>query len=150
MIQFAHAGIRTFHGRSIAEDLQFTHGGKPVLTAHLESVDLLNTMNEVDFAPPPDATPVPRRVTLSAGISTGLLLKHDNPAYPRGARGSGTVVLRILIDKGGKVAEVHFIGGPPDFKDSAIDAAHKWRYKPFLVDDEPVEVDTTANLVFSR
>lgn len=149
-IQVIHSKFLNFQDRVIAGDLQFVRDGKAILTSHLESAEPLPAINDADFNPSANATLLPRRVAISSGVTTGFLLKHDRPAYPRGATESGTVVLRILIDESGRVIDVHFAGGPLVFKDSALEAASKWKYKPYLINGEPVQVDTTANLVFSR
>jgi periplasmic protein TonB len=129
-----------------------THTGKDVISAHLESIQLLKTIDEADFTPPPDAYPVPRRIAISAGVAQGQLLKNTPPTYPvdaLAARVSGTVVVRALIDKDGHVTDPQVVSGPPILRQAAIDAVRHWLYKPYLLNGEKVEVDTTINIVFN-
>jgi len=88
---------------------------------------------------------------LSSGIAQGLLLQKTQPVYPADAKAAGvqgTVVLKITITTEGAVEDLSPVSGPEPLRQSAIDAVKHWRYKPFSVDGEPVEVGTTVNLVF--
>jgi TonB family protein len=93
------------------------------------------------------------RVNLSGGVTSGMLIKKTAPVYPaiaKTARVSGTVVLQATIDKSGVLENIRIVSGPPMLKQSALDAVKSWRYKPYLLDGKPVEVDTTVNVVFSN
>jgi TonB family protein len=95
---------------------------------------------------------VPAASAISAGVASGLLLHKTAPVYPKFARDahiSGAVVLGATITKSGDLADLHIISGPSALRDSALDAARKWRYRPYLLDNKPVEVQTTINVVFS-
>ncbi|HEX4581961.1 MAG TPA: energy transducer TonB, partial [Acidobacteriaceae bacterium] len=74
------------------------------------------------------------------------------PAYPpiaRAARISGTVVLQATISKTGTIENLRVISGPPMLTQSALEAVKTWRYKPYQLNGEPVEVETTVNVVFN-
>ena len=76
----------------------------------------------------------------------------DPPVYPalaRQARIQGSVVLHAIIDKDGKVAQLEVISGHPLLVQSALDAVKQWRYKPTLLNGDPVEVDTTITVTFT-
>jgi protein TonB len=75
-----------------------------------------------------------------------------NPTYPpiaRAARISGTVVLQATISKQGTIQNLRVISGPPMLTQSALEAVKSWRYKPYELNGEPVEVETTVNVVFN-
>jgi protein TonB len=94
----------------------------------------------------------PKQVTVSAGVAVGMLTHRTQPLYPaiaRSARVQGTVVLQAKISPTGKVTNLQVITGPPMLRQSAIDAVKTWQYKPFTLDGQPTEVDTTINVVFS-
>jgi len=94
----------------------------------------------------------PKKVNISAGVATGMLLAKITPVYPpiaKAARVSGTVVLQATISKGGTIENLHVISGPAMLQQSAMDAVRQWRYKPYLLNGEPVEVETTVNVIFS-
>jgi protein TonB len=94
----------------------------------------------------------PQRVRVSAGVTSGLLVRKVNPVYPplaRQARISGTVILHAVISKDGSITGLSLISGHPMLAPAAIDAVKQWKYKPYLLNGEPVEVDTEVQVVFT-
>ncbi len=94
----------------------------------------------------------PQRVRVSQGVSQGLLIHKVTPMYPalaRQARIQGTVVLQALIGRDGAIQNLHVVSGHPLLTGAALDAVKQWRYKPYYLNGEPVEVDTTVNVIFS-
>jgi protein TonB len=94
----------------------------------------------------------PQRVRVSQGVSTGLLVRRVNPTYPplaRQARIQGTVVLHAVISKDGSIEGLTLISGHPMLAPAAIDAVKQWKYKPYLLNGEPVEVDTEVLVNFT-
>jgi periplasmic protein TonB len=84
-----------------------------------------------------------------------FVLKKAHPVYSQfmlQTRIQGTVVLRVTVDKSGVPSKVSIVSGHPVLVPAAIDAAKKWRYKPYLVDGNPVEVETenTFRLVYPQ
>ena len=61
----------------------------------------------------------------------------------------GTVVLQATISKTGTIENAHVVSGPAMLQQAALDAIRTWRYRPYLLNGEPVEVDTQVNVVFS-
>ena len=94
----------------------------------------------------------PQRIRVSSGVSTGNLIRKVTPTYPsiaRTAHISGSVVLEAEISKEGDVVNLHVIGGPPLLRQAAIDAVKQWKYRPYLLNGEPVVVDTQVTVIFS-
>ena len=94
----------------------------------------------------------PQRVRVSAGVTSGLLLKRVQPNYPplaRQARISGTVVLHAVISKDGSIEGLQLVSGHPMLAPAAIEAVKQWKYKPYLLNGEPVEVDTEVQVNFT-
>jgi len=94
----------------------------------------------------------PQRVRVSQGVQQGLLIRRVQPAYPplaRQARIQGTVVLAAEISKDGTIENLHLVSGHPMLAPAAIDAVKQWRYKPYYLNNEPVEVETTINVNFT-
>jgi periplasmic protein TonB len=94
----------------------------------------------------------PQRVRVSAGVTSGLLVRKVNPVYPplaRQARISGTVVLRAVISKDGSIENLSLVSGHPMLAPAAIDAVKQWKYRPYLLNGEPVEVDTEVQVNFT-
>jgi protein TonB len=99
--------------------------------------------------PPP---PTPQRVKVSAGVTAGLLMTKVQPQYPplaKQARIQGTVVLQAVIGKDGSIQHLKAISGHPMLIQSAIDAVSRWKYKPYYLNGEPVEVDTQVTVNFT-
>jgi protein TonB len=91
-------------------------------------------------------------VKVSAGVAGGLLVRRIAPSYPaiaRTARVSGTVVLAATITKTGAVQNLQVVSGPPMLRQSALDAVRNWLYKPYLLNNQPTEVQTTIAVDFS-
>src|SRR5271166_3612436 len=94
----------------------------------------------------------PQRVRVSQGVSTGLLIKKVTPNYPqlaKQARIQGTVVLQAEISKEGTIQNLQLISGHPMLAPAAIEAVKQWRYKPYLLNGEPVAVETQVVVNFS-
>jgi TonB family protein len=94
----------------------------------------------------------PKKVNISAGVAVGMLLKKVVPVYPPAAkvgRIQGTVVLQASIAKTGEIEDLQVIGGPPLLQGAALDAVRQWQYRPYLFNGEPVEVETTINVIFT-
>jgi protein TonB len=94
----------------------------------------------------------PSKMSISAGVAGGLLLQKTSPAYPqmaKEARVSGTVVIQATISKTGAIENPHVVSGPTMLRQAALDAVKTWRYKPYLLDGEPVDVETTVSVNFS-
>jgi len=94
----------------------------------------------------------PQRVRVSSGVSQGLLVRRVNPTYPplaRQARIQGVVVLQAQISKSGDIENLQLISGHPMLAPAAIEAVKQWKYKPYLLNGEPVEVDTQVQVNFT-
>jgi len=95
---------------------------------------------------------VPNRIRVSGGVQQGNLVNRVNPVYPaiaKAARISGTVVLQAEISKQGTIENLHVLSGHPMLVQSALDAVKQWRYKPYLLNGEPVPVETTITVTFT-
>src|SRR5712692_6743814 len=107
-------------------------------------------ISSTPVAVPKAATP--QRVRVSQGVTQGLLIKKVQPAYPplaRQARIQGQVVLQAEISKNGSIENLRLISGHPMLAPAAIEAVKQWRYKPYLLNGEPVAVETTVQVNFT-
>src|ERR1700722_293519 len=87
----------------------------------------------------------PGRVRVSQGVMAGLSVSKVAPDYPadaKQARIQGTVVMRVIVDKEGNVANIQLISGHPILAPAAIDAVKQWKYRPYLLNGMPIEVET--------
>ena len=100
----------------------------------------------------PVVQPAPRPsgpAHISSGVAAGLLIQKVLPTYPpiaRAARVEGTVALQAVISK---FENLRVVSGPAMLQQAAVDAVRQWRYRPYMLDGEPVEVETTINVIFS-
>lgn len=104
--------------------------------------------------PPPIVGPpkpsAPLRV--SAGVAAGHILVPIRPVYPaiaKNAHVQGTVVLEATITKQGVVDQVHVLSGPSLLTQAALTAVSRAKYEPFKLNGDPVEVETTINIIFT-
>jgi protein TonB len=91
-------------------------------------------------------------VHVKLGISKGLLIHKVNPSYPQAARDAhieGTVVLCASISKEGRIENLTAASGPPELIPSSIKAVKKWRYKPYLLNGEPVVIHTEIRVNYT-
>jgi TonB family protein len=98
------------------------------------------------------AQEAPKKVNISAGLAVGMLISNVAPKYPpiaKAARVSGTVVLQATISKAGTIEDLQIVSGPAMLQQAALDAVRQWHYRPYLLNNEPVEVDTTVNVIFT-
>ncbi|HJY87376.1 MAG TPA: TonB family protein [Candidatus Acidoferrales bacterium] len=100
--------------------------------------------------PPPRETP--KRIRVGGQVQAAQLVNKVQPLYPalaKQARIQGTVRLQAVIAKDGSVVELQVISGHPLLVQAALDAVRQWRYRPTLLNGEPVEVVTTIDVVFT-
>jgi TonB family protein len=91
-------------------------------------------------------------IRISAGVAAAMLMTKVNPVYPAEAKAAhieGVVTLRVVISKTGAVDEVQIVSGPEELIQSATAAVFQWKYKPFLLNGQPVDVATTINVNYS-
>jgi protein TonB len=100
-------------------------------------------------APP---KPTASRIKVGGNVTAARLQNKVTPVYPplaRQTRISGTVRLHAIIAKDGTVQQLEVLSGHPLLVQAALDAVRQWRYQPTLLNGEPVEVDTTVDVIFS-
>jgi len=109
-------------------------------------------VNATSNAVPKFIPVTPQRVRISQGVTKGLLIHRVEPTYPplaRQARVQGEVILSAVIDRDGNIQNLQLVSGHPMLVPSAIAAVKQWHYKPYLLNGQPVEVETTITVIFS-
>jgi protein TonB len=105
-------------------------------------------LNPMPLLAPP---PVVRQVRVSH-MMEGNLIHRVQPDYPqlaRQARIQGIVVLRAIINRDGRIENLQVVSGHPMLVPAAIEAVRQWRYRPYLLNDQPVEVETQVTVNFT-
>ena len=140
VIKYSDPGEAPFAGPNIGSDLSSSVAGgdgpnpfggrRPVTVVHSEG---------------------DRPLRVSSSLIEGLIIYKNIPPYPIIAKTmgvQGTVVLQATISKVGAIENLHVIGGPAMLQQAAIDAVKTWRYRPYLLNQQPVEVETTVSVIF--
>jgi len=99
----------------------------------------------------PDVRSAPSTARVSKGVMEGMLIHKVVPDYPAPARAlhiGGTVELQATISRAGTIENLRVVNGPALLQQAARDAVMQWRYRPYLLNGEPVEVETTVNVEF--
>ena len=95
--------------------------------------------------------PLLQRLNVSQGVSQGLLVKKVAPVYPANAmhmRVEGAVELLATVSKNGDITAVKVVSGEAMLTRAASDAVKQWKYKPYLLNGEPVEIQTQITINF--
>jgi TonB family protein len=98
------------------------------------------------------ATKAPKQLSVSAKVMSQNILTKAVPIYPpaaKKARIQGKVVLDAVIGTDGNVESLRVLSGPQELQQSALDAVRQWTYKPYLLNGDPIEVETTINIIYS-
>jgi TonB family protein len=95
----------------------------------------------------------PAKIHVRRDVMSGQRISGDNPKYPEEARAKkirGTVVLGVIISKDGTVENIRVQTTPAEsLAKSAIEAVRTWRYRPYLLNGNPIEVETTVNVTYT-
>lgn len=123
-----------------------SRGSGPELPVQIYGTRVMPTI-----APPPATI---RREFRTSSMLEGSLIRRVQPVYPplaRSARIQGSVVLAAVIGKDGTMQNLKLISGHPMLVPAAVDAVSQWRYRPYILNGEPIEVETqiTVNFVLA-
>ena len=91
-------------------------------------------------------------LAISSGVAAGMLIQKMPTIYPaiaKSARVSGTVVLHAIISKTGTIKDLQVVSGPDMLRQAAVDSVRTWRYRPYKLNNEPTEIETTISVIFS-
>lgn len=149
----------------------YIHNGKPVQVKTKMPFDFAFKNNVVDAKVPADssanaaASPadtadasgarssgnLPQKLRVSSGVANGLKVHDVQPVYPLEARINhiqGQVLLQATIGKDGLIHDLKVMSGDPVLAEAAKGAVEQWRYRPYVLEGRPVEVETTIKVVF--
>jgi protein TonB len=142
--------------RTIPNVIFIARGPEPPVTIGPASWDPNPATNGDDpFGRRPAVTvvhPEVKTLRVATAVEEGLIIRKTIPVYPAIARAagvSGTVALAATISKTGTIENLRVTGGPPMLQRAALDAVSTWLYRPYLLDGQPVEVETTVNVIFT-
>jgi bla regulator protein blaR1 len=108
-------------------------------------------VNAVPASANSNTTKTPKHLSVPSAVMSGNLLNKVVPTYPPAAKKAkiqGTVVLSAVIGKDGNIENLRVLSGPSELQQSALDAVRQWTYKPYLLNGDPIEVETTVHVVY--
>ena len=148
----------------IPHTIDTTHDDAPAPSVGTGVVGLTETVGSVAFGPAGsigrDAPLAVVKVTppkpvapmhISSGVIAGNKLSGSSPVYPpiaRAAHVSGAVVLHAIISKAGAIQSLSVVSGNEMLRANAVSAVQDWRYRPYLLNGEPTEVETMITVNF--
>ncbi|HYX70512.1 MAG TPA: energy transducer TonB [Terriglobales bacterium] len=105
------------------------------------------------FSPPPivPRPALPRPAAVSGGVIEGYLVQRVQPLYPHLAKLTGVqgdVILQAMIDRDGRIEQLQAVSGHPLLVSAALEAVRQWRYRPYRLNGQPVEVETQITVRF--
>jgi periplasmic protein TonB len=101
---------------------------------------------------PPPPPPHPSIIPVGGRVQNAKLIRNPQPIYPqiaKSARISGTVELSAIIGEDGKIQQLTVVSGHPLLRQAALDAVKQWVYQPTLLNEQPVKVSTTIDVIFT-
>jgi TonB family protein len=149
----AYASIVKFQDRLIARSVAEYENGHRILSATIDTLELLDP-SDAALTPPPEAhVPGTSAAEIPASVMAGRRVKGPNPVYPQDAkeaRAEGEVVLKALIGRDGHIHDLKVVSAAyPTLVASALVAVAQWQYQPYLLNGEPVEVQTEIRVIYS-
>ena len=132
-----------FQDRYIPLDIKVTHAGKIFLKVHVEELELIAKVDDSLFDPPAgNEGPLRGRVSSfpPSVLMSDYLVSSATPSFPRGAHGK--VNVNFVVGKDGRVIEAEAVDGPAELRGPVVEAIRKYHFRPLLVLDQPVEVES--------
>lgn len=169
-----YSSIEKFQNHNFARHIDIAYVGNKKIDAEMQDYQEI-AADDPAFTPSPDAKefrpeiqtiktiqissgPVPTGsdsgpVYISAGIAIGMLIKQVAPIYPLDAKAAhitGTVVIQAQIGKDGSIEDAKIVSSPnSSLAAAALDAVRQWRYRPYMLNGQPVAVATQINVIFT-
>jgi TonB family protein len=122
-------------------------GVAPNAQPQIDPQSLSNTNPQTTLVAPQAARPL--RVRVSQAVMQGMVVSKVPPVYPADAKIQGSVVMNVIIGKDGNVQSERIVSGHPLLLPAAMDAVKQWKFRPYLLNGNPVEVDTQITVNFT-
>lgn len=150
-VQILLNSIVRFQDQYLARNVRIALGGGVTIDAELDKIETWQPAAS-DFAVPADALRVAPMVAVAGSVMAGDKISGAEPQYPDAAQTAhiqGVVALDVVVGRSGSVQHASVISGDLLFRNAAVDAVRTWRFRPWLVNGEPVEVHTLINVPFT-
>jgi TonB family protein len=145
--------VGIFQGRHVVVEQMIKVGPLPVISARMDTL-VTASITEEEMTPPKEFNKVPSKaIQVASGVIAGLKISGQAPIYPENAKRnhiSGKVVFRARIGTDGRLKSLRIVSATDgDLAVASMAAVRDWRYKPFILNGEPVEVDTQITTNFN-
>jgi TonB family protein len=150
-LQTLFQGIVLVNGHHLAKELQLFLGGRIWMKVNVDTITSLPKEELAALTVPADATLVAARTSTPGDATGGKLIQKVVPAYPSKAKMQGIegiVVLNGIIGTDGHFKELQVLAGPQMLQQPALDAVRQWVYSPYVLDGQPIEIETEIHVVF--
>jgi TonB family protein len=150
-VLLAYNRVTRFDGREVPYSVELSQAR--VKRGEFE-VETLETWRPDDaiFTPPAEATTQSSTVRISGGVMAGMIIEKVEPRYPEDAKQrhvAGQVVMAAVITKQGTIDDLEVVSSEDaSLSQAAVGAVKNWRYRPYLLNGQPVEVETTITVNF--
>lgn len=146
-----HAPTQLQMKTTLAEQASLPPGG--FTAADIDGADNSNAVGAVFGSPKQPSVQIASQqiVSVPSGVASGLLIQKTQPVYPLIAKTghvSGTIVLAATISKTGNVESLRVVSGPEILRISAVNAVRTWRFKPYILYNQPTAFETTIYVRF--
>jgi hypothetical protein len=132
-----------FLGHAISRRISIANSEVPTATATITKLEIYEPSAE-QFTPTADMPVIVPTVRISGNVIAGLLMKKVEPSLPAGVSAKGTVSLHVVVGTNGHPSRVDVVSTPDAAVGAAcVDAVKQWVYKPYLLNGDPVQVETT-------
>jgi periplasmic protein TonB len=98
----------------------------------------------------PNSVRLPITLRASQGVMEGLRIHYVKPVYVEDMKRQEDVKVLFWVDSSGAVGNVRAIEGDPALAQAAVEAVKQWKYQPYILNGQPVDVETTAVVMFGR
>ena len=146
----ADSGLRAFCSDESGAMRAASAGGATTSGPQIDTQSLSNTKPPHSGGAPQG--PRPTRVRVSQGVVQGMVVSKTQPIYPpdaKAARVQGSVVIAVIIGRDGNVQSERMVSGDPLLAPAAMDAVKQWKYRPYVMNRTPVEVETQVTVNFT-
>jgi TonB family protein len=144
--------LNVFHGKFVPHTLTLMQGSIVRGRMRIEDISDWTSSDDSAFQVPEGSDEMVSTLRVGSGVVSGLAIKHPEPNYPLQAKQNrigGSVVLHALISRTGDISDLEIVSSPdPSLAEAAMSAVRQWKYKPYLLNGKPVEVDTQINVNF--
>lgn len=152
-VDVVYNSLLSFSRHTLAKEVRLSHNGLNRAVLHVTDFAPAPILKESDFFLEGATGTATDEISLPPAIAAGHILVKKPPSYPDGAKWkhiSGDVILAAIIDKEGNVANLEVISSPdPSLTTATVNAVKQWRYTPYLINGESVQIDTTITVNYS-